>query len=382
MCLILYRLKIPSNSTFSLFSYFGGLLMFHKIVKSQQGFTIVELLTVLIIISVLTTISIVAYGGAKHRARLARIKTNVGEIAIALDNYQMDKNGKYPALTVYHNTLPPTDPPRLFGYTTTPNPPSDPIPGIPVIVKRLGNAIIGGGPPLVDTGNPLQDDFYRDTNPLDVSFFRNRQQEVQWGGDPDDFTGAMNPVDQLARNGQLNAYPHNPLAGPGIPMVNIAHILYEYDTQTNDFSFVEFTVTATGETRMGLCAARPVAGGFYEPIDIIWNEDTYPQGDFAYIPMEFTSEQGTYCSGYWIISYGDLSTLENSDYNKFALNKDLYEYDSNYSNWPNLPWPYGDGIASTPPALNSVEYEIKRLVQGALDIRATIFEDQLRESFF
>lgn len=356
--------------------------MFHKIVKSQQGFTIVELLTVLVIISVLTTISMVAYGGAKHRARLAKIKTNVGEIAIALVNYQMDKNGKYPALTVYHNTLPPSDPPRLFGYTTTPNPPSDPIPGIPVTVKRLGNAIIGGGPPLADTGNPLQDDFYRDTNPLYVSFFRNRQGEIQWGGDPDDFTGAMNPVDQLARNGQLDAYPPNPLAGPGIPMVNIAHILYEYDTQTNDFSFVEFTVTATGETRMGLCAARPAQGGFYEPIDIIWNEDTYPQGDFAYIPMEFTSEQGTYCSGYWIISYGDLSTLENSDYNKFALDKDLYEYDTNYSNWPNLPWPYGDGIPSTPPVPNTVEYEIKRLVQGALEIRATIFEDQLRESSF
>lgn len=349
--------------------------MFPKIKNSQRGFTIVELLTVLVIMSVLMTISIVAYGGAKQRAKLARIRTNVSEITLALDNYQMDKNGKYPSLTVFHNSLPPSG-----SYTTNPNPPADPTPGVPTVLKRMGNAIIGGSPGLVDTGNPLQDDFYRDTDPLNVSLFRDRQGEVQWDGDPSNFTGPMNPVDQLARNGQIDAYPLNILMGPGTPMVNIAHILYDYDAQTNDSQWVLFTVNATGEERMGLCAARPGFEGVYEPIPIIWNEDTYPQGDFAYIPMEFTTEQGTYCSGYWLICYGDLNTLENSPYNKFALREGLTPYDPSYNNWPNFPPPYGDGIATTPPVLNTVEFEIKRLVQGALDIRATVFEDQLRET--
>lgn len=349
--------------------------MHFKIKKPQRGFTIVELLTVLVIISVLMTISIVAYNGARHRARLARVKTNVGEIALALDNYQMDKNGKYPSLTVYHNTLPPNG-----SYTTDPNPPADPTPGVPAVLKRMGNAVIGGSPALADTGNPLQDDFYNDNNPAFVSFFRDRQGEVAWDGDLSNFTGVMNPVDQLARNGQIDAYPENPLRGPGIPMVNIAHMLYDYDAQTNDSQWVQFTVNANGETRMGLCAARPVREGVYEPIPFIWNEDTYPQGDFAYIPMQFTTGQGTYCTGYWLICYGDLNTLENSPYNKYALNRDLIPYDVSFANWPNLPPPYGDGISSTPPAPDTVEFEIKRLVQGALEIRATIFEDQLRET--
>lgn len=338
--------------------------MFSTSIKSQRGFTMIEMLTVLVIIGVLTSISIVAYGKARDKARLARIKTNVGEIALSLDDFARDHNGKYPALVDYHNVLPPE-------YSTNPGAPPNWVPDTPTILKRKGNAIIGGGPSLADTRNPLQDDFFKDLDPAAQSNFRLRQGEFPFANGP------MNPVDPLVLNGQMDAYPINPLAGPGISMVNIAHMLYDYDAQTNDYIWVEFTIGSTGEVRVGLCAARPVPLGLYRPIDIIWNEQTYPKGDFAYIPLKLTNEQGTYCDAYWIISYGDLNTLKNSPYNKFALDPAGNVIDPAFANWPNLPPPYGDGNASTPPDPLSVEYQIKRLTLGALDVRATAYEDQL-----
>jgi type II secretory pathway pseudopilin PulG len=326
----------------------------------------VELLTVLVIIGVLTSISLVAYGRARDRSRLSRIKSNVGEIALALDDFARDHNSRYPALTDYHVNLPPS-------ITTDPVPPvPPPNSDTPLVLKRKGNAIIGGSSKLADTGNPLQDDFFKDLI-APQSNFRLRRGEPVFG------TGPMHPVDQLILNGQFEAYPINPLAGPGVPMVNVAHILYDYDTQTNDFQWVQFTLTDTGERRVGLCAAIPDIGGFYKPIPVIWNEQTYPQGDFAYIPFEFTNEQGTYCNGYWIISYGDLTTLKNSPYNRFALDQNGFPVDPSpkYANWPNLPPPYGDGDPTTSPDPLSFEYQVKHLMLGALDVRATVFEDQL-----
>jgi len=330
----------------------------------------IELLIALVIIGILATIAMVTFNRAKERALLARVKSNVGEIELSLDDYQSDHCGLYPALTVYHSALPASG-----NLTTNPGPPGDPDPNEPQVLKRMGNALIGGGPKLIDTGDPLQDDFYKDEDDYAISYFRNRQGERAFG-EP------MTPVDELVLGGHVDAYPENPLKGPGTPMVNIAYMLYDYDSQTNDFQWVEMTVApANSEVRTGLCAARPAAEGVYEPISVIWDEVTYPQGDFAYIPFEFSTEQGKYCKGYWIICYGDLTTLKTSEYNKFALRSDLTPFDPgpDYANWPNLPWPYGDGVPTTPPVQGTVEFEIKRLIQGALDVRHTVFEDQFQK---
>jgi general secretion pathway protein G len=63
--------------------------------KSKSGFTIVELVVVIVVIAILASITIVAYSGAQGRSRDARRKTDVANIAKALEVYYSD-NGRYP----------------------------------------------------------------------------------------------------------------------------------------------------------------------------------------------------------------------------------------------------------------------------------------------
>lgn len=60
-----------------------------------RGFTIVELLIVIVVITILAAITIVAYNGIQGRARDARRQNDVAAITQALELYYLD-NGKYP----------------------------------------------------------------------------------------------------------------------------------------------------------------------------------------------------------------------------------------------------------------------------------------------
>lgn len=67
--------------------------------KSRQqlrGFTIVELLIVIVIIGILAAIAIVAFNGTQQRGRDAQRKSDVAAITKALELYYIDK-GEYPA---------------------------------------------------------------------------------------------------------------------------------------------------------------------------------------------------------------------------------------------------------------------------------------------
>lgn len=69
--------------------------MEHAWVKSRQGFTIVELLIVIVVIAILATISVVAYNGIQGRARDSGRQQDIRQLTRALELYYID-NGEYP----------------------------------------------------------------------------------------------------------------------------------------------------------------------------------------------------------------------------------------------------------------------------------------------
>jgi len=63
--------------------------------RKHQGFTIVELLIVIVVIAILAAISIVAYNGIQQRARDGQRKSDIETITKALELYYID-NGAFP----------------------------------------------------------------------------------------------------------------------------------------------------------------------------------------------------------------------------------------------------------------------------------------------
>lgn len=67
-----------------------------KRIKKQQGFTLVELLVVVAIIGLLSTLAVVAFNGARMKARDVKRVTDVKQIQTALALYFSDED-TYPA---------------------------------------------------------------------------------------------------------------------------------------------------------------------------------------------------------------------------------------------------------------------------------------------
>lgn len=63
--------------------------------KPQAGFTIVELLIVIVVIAILAAITIVAYNGIQSRARDTQRLNEMRRLKIAVESYFID-NGSYP----------------------------------------------------------------------------------------------------------------------------------------------------------------------------------------------------------------------------------------------------------------------------------------------
>lgn len=63
--------------------------------KTTSGFTIVELLIVIVVIAILAAISIVAYNGIQERARFAAMRSDLSSLNKAIQLYYA-QNGSYP----------------------------------------------------------------------------------------------------------------------------------------------------------------------------------------------------------------------------------------------------------------------------------------------
>lgn len=66
--------------------------------KKLSGFTIVELLIVIVVIAILATISVVVYRGIQDRANDTTVKSDLSSAAKALEMIKVER-GKYPSST-------------------------------------------------------------------------------------------------------------------------------------------------------------------------------------------------------------------------------------------------------------------------------------------
>ncbi|HSH31780.1 MAG TPA: prepilin-type N-terminal cleavage/methylation domain-containing protein [Candidatus Saccharimonadales bacterium] len=97
-----------------------------KLLKKQEGFTLLELLIVIVIIGILAVLIVPNLASGPQRARDGQRKSDLRNIKTALETYYNDKNS-YPATTgdlttgtsPYIKTVP-TDPKGGAAYTYTP----------------------------------------------------------------------------------------------------------------------------------------------------------------------------------------------------------------------------------------------------------------------
>lgn len=73
--------------------------------KSQKGFTIVELLIVIVVIGILAAITIVAYNGIQNRAKATSGQNLASQVAKKAEAYNTIENG-YPTTVAAFATVP------------------------------------------------------------------------------------------------------------------------------------------------------------------------------------------------------------------------------------------------------------------------------------
>ncbi|MBC7543637.1 MAG: type II secretion system protein [Candidatus Sericytochromatia bacterium] len=64
--------------------------------KNQEGFTLIELMVVIVIIGILVAIALPNFIGATDRAKIANVKSNAHTVQTMLESYGVDFGGKYP----------------------------------------------------------------------------------------------------------------------------------------------------------------------------------------------------------------------------------------------------------------------------------------------
>lgn len=64
--------------------------------KTQRGFTLIELMVVIVIIGILVAIALPNFIGAQDRAKVASVKANMHTFQVVVETYGVDWGGSYP----------------------------------------------------------------------------------------------------------------------------------------------------------------------------------------------------------------------------------------------------------------------------------------------
>lgn len=72
--------------------------------KNEEGFTIAELLIVIVVLGILAAIAIPNFTGLQKRARRAELESNGRAIVLALEMYKIEK-GEYPTVQEQENNI-------------------------------------------------------------------------------------------------------------------------------------------------------------------------------------------------------------------------------------------------------------------------------------
>ncbi len=80
------------------------MIMFKMMKKGNKGFTLVELMVVVVIIGVLTAIAVPVYNNVTEKARINAIAANLRIINGAISQYQTNNSGASPTFTLNETT--------------------------------------------------------------------------------------------------------------------------------------------------------------------------------------------------------------------------------------------------------------------------------------
>jgi prepilin-type N-terminal cleavage/methylation domain-containing protein len=69
--------------------------LFMKLNRISKGFTLIELMVVIVIIGILVAIALPNFAAAQNRAKLAAVKSNAKTLQVAVESYNIDQ-GVYP----------------------------------------------------------------------------------------------------------------------------------------------------------------------------------------------------------------------------------------------------------------------------------------------